>query len=874
MTKTASPSTELFQAFEAVPDLYLILSPDFTMLTASKPYLKAALTSLDKIQGRNVFEVFPDNPDFPSAKSTSNLRHSLEWTLLHKQPHKMALQRYDIPMTGAPGRFEERYWSTINTPVLNAEGKVAYIILKTEDITERVLTEQKEEKHRKQLEQLYGEQEKTKIALDSARGQAMLERMKLHNLFMQAPAMICIFEGPQHVFKHVNPPYQQLVGDRPLLGKPIAEAMPELAGQPIFALLDKVYQTGEVFHAHEMKVQLDHHNSGSLGHNYYNFIYQPVRNLEGEIYGIMVFAYEVTAQVESRQEVEKREKAQQALNKELQEANQRIQAANAELSHTQRALQKLNQELEQRVADRTRELELSKAAVETQRNLLHTIFMNAPTPFVMLNGPEQIFQLVNPSFQQIFPGREIVGKPLLEALPELADTPLPGILDEVYNSGKTFEGREYPLMLARHEGAPLEEIYFDFTYQAHRDEQSNIVGVLVFAHDVSAQVKARQVVEQSANQLKLITDALPVLIGYLDKEEKYCFTNKAYEKWFPMKAEELIGRPVREIVGDTAYQGVKQYIDRALAGERLDFESRMPYREDFVKYIRTSYVPDVKEGEVVGFYTLVSDITEQVEGRLKIEDREKDAQALTKKLATTNEELTTANEQLVRTNIDLDNFIYTASHDLKAPIYNIEGLVNILLEAISPEVLATEELDRVKDMIEGSISRFKRTIEHLTEVIKLQKENNQETVEVLLQEVINDVALDLAPQLEAAGAQLNVAVDASPAIRFSQKNLRSVVYNLLSNAIKYSSPDRRPEISISSYTEGRYVVLEVKDNGLGMSKTGRQKLFSMFGRLHDHVEGSGIGLYMVKKIVENAEGHIEVESEADMGSTFRVYFKS
>src|SRR5690606_6956982 len=164
-------------------------------------------------------------------------------------------------------------------------------------------------------------------------------------------------------------------------------------------------------------------------------------------------------------------------------------------------------------------------------------------------------------------------------------TPIPGILEQVYRKGENFEAVEYPLMLSRHDDGTPEEIYFTFTYQARRDERGEIDGVLVFAHDVTEQVKSRQKVEQSVEQLRLITDALPVLIGYLDKEEKYRFTNKAYEAWFPLKADDLLGRAVRDVVGEKAYSGVKQYIDRALAGERLDFESRMPYREDFVKYI-------------------------------------------------------------------------------------------------------------------------------------------------------------------------------------------------------------------------------------------------------------------------------------------------
>src|SRR5690606_36083846 len=105
-----------------------------------------------------------------------------------------------------------------------------------------------------------------------------------------------------------------------------------------------------------------------------------------------------------------------------------------------------------------------------------------------------------------------------------------------------------------------------------------------------------------------------------------------------------------------------------------------------------SYVPDIKEGVVAGFYTLVSDITDQVVAYRKLEDSEHEDQALSKQLAAANLELSQANEQLIRTNIDLDNFIYTASHDLKAPIFNIERLVQILLQSIPPTLLQSKEL--------------------------------------------------------------------------------------------------------------------------------------------------------------------------------------
>ena len=133
----------------------------------------------------------------------------------------------------------------------------------------------------------------------AAGAKAECQRRQLDNVLMQAPAMICVFEGPGHRLQFASGPYQALVGSRPLLGRPIAEAVPVLAGQPILGLLDVVYRTGEPFFAAERLVRLDPDGPGpaALGEPYYNFTYQPRRDLAATVDGILVFAYDVTGQV-------------------------------------------------------------------------------------------------------------------------------------------------------------------------------------------------------------------------------------------------------------------------------------------------------------------------------------------------------------------------------------------------------------------------------------------------------------------------------------------------------------------------------------------------------------------------------------------------
>ncbi|KUG08116.1 hypothetical protein ASU33_07925 [Solirubrum puertoriconensis] len=231
------------------------------------------------------------------------------------------------------------------------------------------------------------------------------------------------------------------------------------------------------------------------------------------------------------------------------------------------------------------------------------------------------------------------------------------------------------------------------------------------------------------------------------------------------------------------------------------------------------------------------------------------------------------NQQLQRVNVDLDNFIYTASHDLKAPIANIEGLLNLMQEQLPATNPLTLELQPLLQMMQESVARFQRTIEYLSDVVKLQKEHDQPATDVPLRPVIDDVRLDLQPLIAETRATLDIDVANCPSISFSAKNLRSVVYNLLSNALKYRHPERRPHIRVYCELQEQFTVLRVQDNGLGLDAQQREELFGMFRRLHHHVAGSGLGLYMVKRSVENLGGNVTVQSEPGVGSTFSVYFR-
>lgn len=230
-------------------------------------------------------------------------------------------------------------------------------------------------------------------------------------------------------------------------------------------------------------------------------------------------------------------------------------------------------------------------------------------------------------------------------------------------------------------------------------------------------------------------------------------------------------------------------------------------------------------------------------------------------------DLNTKNKELQQTNTELDNFVYSASHDLKAPVLNIEGLVYALQSALKGN--KPERIPLMLEMMETSVLKFKDTIQALTDVARTNKNLDEEAEVIDMQEVLKDVCLGIQDLIQDSGARI-VSDISCPHIRFPKANMSSVLQNLLVNAIHYRSPGRQPVISFSCRHENGHFFILVKDNGMGIPANQLSKIFVLFKRYHTHIEGSGVGLYLVKRIIENFGGSISVESEIGQGTNFLI----
>ncbi|HYG40440.1 MAG TPA: PAS domain-containing protein [Cytophagales bacterium] len=652
----------------------------------------------------------------------------------------------------------------------------------------------------------------------------------LNSVYEQAPIAMGVYLGKEHIIALANKMMLKAWGRtlEQVKDKPLFEAIPEVRNQGYEKIFQDVLSTGQPFRGNEMPAYLE--RNGKLNLAYFNIQYEPLRQ-DGQVIGIIQTAVEVTESVEARKRIE----------------------------------------LERDTIGET----ATRTEAERQSYILHDLFMNMPAMMAIVRGPDHVFELVNPVYQKIFPGRSLQGKPVLEALPEIKDQPISKILDNVYHTGESYVGNEVSVMLDRFDEGKLQPAYFNFIYKARQDYNGKINGIMVFGVDVTDLVEARNVLEKLALHSQSILEGISHIAWTADKQGRNTFLNRQwYDFTGSSKDLPAIESWKNHFHPDDQLYTSKKWQHSLSTGNLFEAEYRLRNANNEYRWVLGRALPSRNEaGEITQWVGTCTDIHEHKLLQENLQKLTQELAATNEELEASNEELSGANSQLTLINSDLDNFIYTASHDLKAPISNIEGLLSMLIRKLPSDVIGNNNIEKIMELMQSSIDRFKNTINDLTEITKIQKELGEDVAAINVTEIIKEVNLDLHNIIEESNARFIIEVDKCPTINFSRKNFRSIVYNLISNSIKYRSDSRPLTIKIICYEEDNYEVFQIEDNGLGINAQDRSKIFSMFKRFHSHVEGSGIGLYMVKKIIDNSRGKIEVSSEVGVGTTFKVYFK-
>jgi len=496
----------------------------------------------------------------------------------------------------------------------------------------------------------------------------------------------------------------------------------------------------------------------------------------------------------------------------------------------------------------------------------------------------------------------------------------------------------------------------------------------------------------SEKQLRTITDALPVLISYIDADRCYRFNNRSYEQWFGLSRTEVTGKPLRQILGESAYQQIEPYIETVFSGREVTYESKLTYQHGGIRWIKATYIPDFEEkGTIKGYFALVSDITEQkhaeaslqeseqrlslaIEGAeiatwdvdvrtgkafwsarhfqllgydpvpggeatlemwqsrvhpndleevmqaaerairersiyrsehriirvndgkvvwaaafgqvlydeageavrfvgviLDITDRRQAQQVLQQakedleiKVKERTAELNQLNKDLARSNQELEQFAYVASHDLQEPLRAITGYTQLLIEDCQDHL--DESTREYTAYIVDGARRMQQLIQDLLTYSRIGSRDLVFTM-TNCNQVLRQVMSNL--QVAIAENHATITYDSLPTLTADRNQLIQLFQNLIGNAIKFHR-EEPPQVWISADRQNQEWLFRVQDNGIGIKPRYLERIFEVFKRFHTRNEfpGTGIGLAICKKIIDRHKGRIWAESEPGVGTTF------
>jgi two-component sensor histidine kinase len=297
---------DLAAAFEASTNPYMLLTPDLRYAGMNAAYLAATGLKREDLLGRPLFDIFDGGPTGEGAENARQLRASFDKVLATGERDHLALIQFALPVVASDGSVthEDRYWSCSHTPLHDADGAIVLILQHTTDITEleRLRRASEAGASVSELDMILGGGVMNRAqSVQEDNRRLEIERNRLVEMFMQAPGFVAILSGPDHVFQMHNDAYARIVGRADVTGKPIRDALPDLAGQGYYELLDSVLATGEPYEGKGAQVTFRPDGSDHEIRRNVDFIYQPVRNTEGSVVGIFVQGHDVTDTVQAAQ---------------------------------------------------------------------------------------------------------------------------------------------------------------------------------------------------------------------------------------------------------------------------------------------------------------------------------------------------------------------------------------------------------------------------------------------------------------------------------------------------------------------------------------------------------------------------------------------
>lgn len=383
--------------------------------------------------------------------------------------------------------------------------------------------------------------------------------------------------------------------------------------------------------------------------------------------------------------------------------------------------------------------------------------------------------------------------------------------------------------------------------------------------EIKERNKAEIALRQSEHSYRTLIDTIPDLIGTTDRDGVITSLNPSFEKLIGWPVQNWIGKAFKPLVHPDDYQRVRTIFKKVIGGESHPmFELRVLASGDRPLVLETMAIAQQEEGKITGLITISRDVTRRKEAESALQKLYEELEFRVKERTA---ELAKTTHELKRSNSELEQFAYVASHDLQEPIYVIQGFVDTIQEQYAP--ILNEDITFLLQRIQNAAQRMRSLVEGLLEFSRVGT-RAKPFESVNLNQVVTEILTDLELRIKENHAK--VQVGSLPTIQADRLQMRQLLQNLISNALKFRKKDKNPEITIESNSSAQQVEIHVKDNGIGFDKEYAEKIFIPFQRLHTRSEyqGSGIGLAICEKIVARHGGKIVTESQENQGATFTI----
>lgn len=858
---------ELFQAFFKTSTQSLILKanpPHFTILAVSDSFLTLSHTKREDILGKPLFEVFPDNPVDPEGRYSA--LKSIEKVLATHKPDALPVYKYDV-FNPELGRLESNYYSNLTEPLHGDKGEILCLINTTTNITQQVAKEKALEEARndretiqrnqaleaqqynEKLTKLYKGQSamndellKAQDKLINANSRLTESESRFRSLVEQIPTAINVFRTRALIIELPNEQMLQIWGRtlEEVNNKPVLVAMPELNGQPFLDQLYRVLATGKAYYSNAEKAIIK--RNGKLEECYFNIVYQPIVNEDGNVNSILQICTEVTTEVLASRQIRQ-------LNEDLAVTNEELRHTNEEMLAVQHELLSANTNLaesEERFRNMAESTEvLIAVADETGK----AVYFNKA--WVEMSG-RSVSDLLEFGWVEMLhpddrtPFVDLYLKAVREVTP--FNTEL-RVLDK-HGRYRWLFVTEQPRLRANGSFAGFISSGIDITEQKeaaqniqHLNEEQAVMNKELSSANKELQRTQNDYVfvynELLQNQQDLLFTIEAARLATFDfNPVTGTFTgNDLLKSWFGLTAEENIElQRAIEVIAEDDRERVATAINTA-----LQFSSGGIYDVDYKIINPSNPVPRTVKAmgktlfnnkqEAIRLSGVLQDVTEQ----------KKDEQRK-------------------------DDFIGMVSHEMKTPITSLSAYLQLLQTRINKDDRAAV------NMIEKAnkqVGRMTTLINGFLNVSRL------ESGKIQIDKQLFDMA-DLVKEAEEETATLynSHKIIFHPVERTmvmaDRDKIAQVINNLISNAVKYSATGTT--INVACITIRHMAEFSVKDEGIGIKPEDQAKLFERYYRVEGNritgVSGFGIGLYLCAEIIERHDGKIWVESDPGKGSAF------